>query len=222
MTPVKLLAAIAIVSALIAAVCLGAAYTLARGHDSGRTDLISRDIPWDGSTRAVLELPATMRYVQAPGPASITARGPHRSVSTLTVTNGHIHDLLLRTGAMLEITLTAPDITSFALNGGSRLVIEAYDQPTLTLIAEGAANIEASGATTDITIDADGYAVINLARLKVQSLSAEIDAAGVVIAAPQARANIEAEGFGTVILLTRPADLVSNLKDEALVIDAAP
>jgi hypothetical protein len=222
MKPVKLLILVAAGSALVSAACLGSAYLLARGNDSGRTDIITRELAWDGANRAVLELPATMRYVQAPGPATITARGPHRSVSTLTVTDGHIHDRLLRTGAMLEITFTAPDVTSFSLNGDSRLIIENYDQPTLTLFAEGAANIEASGAATSITVDANGYSVMNLARLKAQSLSAEVDAAGILIAAPQTRAQIDASGFGTVILLTRPADLVTDTEGEALVIDAAP
>src|SRR5262245_3679417 len=121
MKPVKFLAITAIASALAAAIFFGGAYALVNGQDSGRTDIITREIPWDGSTRAVLELPATMRYIQSPGPAAITARGPHRSVSTLTVTDGQIHDRLLHTSAMLEITLIAPDVTSFYLNGGSRL-----------------------------------------------------------------------------------------------------
>jgi hypothetical protein len=222
MKPVPALALVAILSALLSAGCLGGAYTLANVNDSGEAGIITREIPWDGSSKASLGLPAVVRYVQAPGPGKIVARGPHRSVSTLKVTNGTIHDTLLRTGAVLEITLTAPSVNSFYLNGRSRLSIEGYDQGNLTLYTEGEAAIDASGRAGDVRIFMQGDGAINLARLGVEALDGDINGASTVVAAPTQRANLDVSGMASAILLTRPTDLETHLEEGGRVIDASP
>jgi hypothetical protein len=222
MKPIPALALVAIVSALLSAGCLGGAYTLANVNDSGLTEMITREIPWDGSAKASLGLPAVVRYVQARGPGKIVARGPHRSVSTLKVTNGTIHDTLLRTGAVLEITLTAPSVSSFSLNGRSRLSIEGYDQGSLTLYTEGEATIDASGRASDVRLFMQGEGAINLARLGVEALDGDINGASTVVAAPTQRANLNVSGMASAILLTRPTDLKTHLEEGGRVIDASP
>ena len=62
MKPVPALALVAISSALLSAGCLGGAYTLANVNDSGSTELITREIPWDGSAKASLGLPAVFLF----------------------------------------------------------------------------------------------------------------------------------------------------------------
>jgi Putative auto-transporter adhesin, head GIN domain len=222
MKPVRTLVFIALGSALLSAGCLGGAYTLANVNDSGSTELVTREIPWDGSVKASLGLPAVMRYVQAPGPGRIIARGPHRSVSTLKVTGGTIHDTLMRTGAVLEITLTAPSVTSFHLNGRSRLTIEGYDQDSLTLHTQGAAAIDASGSARNIRVFMEGDGDINLARLGADAIDGDLDGFGALVAAPAQRANLNVSGMASVILLTRPPDLKTHLEDAGRVIDASP
>jgi hypothetical protein len=222
MKPVPALALVALVSALISAGCLGGAYTLANVGDSGSTEMITREIPWDGSAKASLGLPAEMRYVQTPGPGKIVARGPHRSVSTLKVTDGTIHDTLLHTGAVLEITLTAPSVSSFYLNGRSRLVIEGYDQSSLALHTEGEAAIDASGRAGNVRVFMEGDGAINLARLGVEALDGDINGASMVVAAPMQHAKLDVSGMASAILLTRPPDLKTHLEDAGRVIDASP
>lgn len=222
MKPVPTLVLVALGGALLCAGCLGGAYTLANVDDSGSTAIITREIPWDGSATASLGLPAVMRYIQAPGPGKITARGPHRSVSTLRVDGGTIHDTLMRTGAVLEITLTAPSVTSFYLNGRSRLTIEAYDQPSLTLHTEGAAAIDASGRAADVRVLMEGDGDINLARLGVETIDGDLNGFGALVAAPVRRAKLDVSGMASAILLTRPPDLETHLEDSGRVIDASP
>jgi hypothetical protein len=222
MKPVRTLALIALGSALLSAGCLGGAYTLANVNDSGSAEMITREIPWDGSAKASLGLPAVMRYVQAPGPGKIVARGPHRSISTLKVTGGTIHDTLLHTGAVLEITLTAPSVSSFYLNGRSRLTIENYDQPSLTLHTEGEAAVDASGHARDVRILMEGDGAINLARLSADALDGNLNGFGAIVAAPAQRAKLDISGTASAILLTRPPDLETYLEDAGRVIDASP
>jgi hypothetical protein len=222
MKPARTLALVAIASALLSAGCLGGAYTLANVNDSGSTEIITREIPWDGSAKASLGLPAVMRYVQAPGPGKITVRGPHRSVSTLKVTDGAIHDTLLRTGAVLEITLTAPSVSSFYINGRSRLAIDGYDQVSLALYTEGEAAIDAGGRARDVRVFMYGDGAINLARLGVEALEGDVNSASTVVAAPTQRANLNVSGMASAILLTRPPDLEIHLENGGRVIDASP
>jgi hypothetical protein len=222
MKPVRTLAFVALGSALLSAGCLGGAYTLANVNDSGSTEIITREIPWDGSTRALLGLPAVMRYVQAPGPGRIVARGPHRSVSTLRVSDGTIHDTLMHTGAVLEITLTAPSVSSFYLNGRSRLIIEGYDQDSLTLHTQGEAAIDASGRARDVHVLMEGDGDINLARLGADAIDGDLSGFGALVAAPAQRANLNISGMVSAVLLTRPPDLKTNLEDAGRVIDASP
>jgi hypothetical protein len=222
MKPVRLLAVTAIASALLSAGCLGGAYTLASVSDSGSSELITREIPWDGSETLIPSLPSITRYIQAPGPGKIIARGPHRSVSTLTVTNGHIHDKLFNTGAVIELTVTAPNVTAFAVNGRSSLSIENYHQDKLTLTVQGTAQITAQGRTQAASVDMQGDGIVNLARLKADSLASKASGFGIVIGAPAASADLHLDGAAAAILLTRPQQLTKDIQDYAQIIDASP
>jgi hypothetical protein len=221
MKSTKLLGVVAVGGALLSAGCFGGAYTLASAADSGSRDVITRDIPWDGATGMTLDVAAVMRYVQTPGQGRITARGPQRSISTLTVTEGHIHDRLLHTGAVLEITLMAPSVTSFHLNGRSRLIIEGYNQDGLALSTQGEAAIDASGHAGTVKVVMQGDGAINLARLNADAIEADLNGLGALIAAPTQRARLDVHNAASAILLTRPPDLRTTLDGSGRVIDAA-
>jgi hypothetical protein len=222
MKPIRLLAFTALGSALLSAGCIGGAYTLASVNDSGSSELVTREIPWDGSDTLVPSLPSVTRYIQAPGPGKVVARGPHRSVSTLTVTNGHIHDKLLHTGAVIELTVTAPNVKAFAVNGRSSLTIENFDQDSLTLTVKGTAQITASGRTQTASVDMQGDGIVNLARLKADRLTSKAGGLGIVIGAPTDSANLTLDGAAAAILLTHPPNLTTDIQEYGQIIDASP
>jgi hypothetical protein len=222
MKPTRSLTFIAIGSALLSAGCLGGAYTLASVNDSGSEELIIREIPWDGSEALIPELPSVTRYIQSPGPGKIIARGPHRSVSTLTIANGHVFDKLMHTGAVIELTVTAPNVKTFAVNGRSTLSIENYDQEEMTLSLQGVAQITASGRTREIAISMEGDGVINLARLATENLTGKVGGFGAVIGAPTQKAELVVDGSGSAVLLTRPAQLKTDIIENGRLIDASP
>jgi hypothetical protein len=222
MKPIRLLAFTALGSALLSAGCIGGAYTLASVNDSGSTELVTREIPWDGSDTLVPTLPSVTRYIQTPGPGKIIARGPHRSVSTITVTNGRIHDKLLHTGAVIELTVTAPNVTAFFVNGRSNLSIENFDQHRLILTVQGAAQITAAGRTQSASVDMQGDGIVNLARLKADSLAGKVGGFGIVIGAPATTADLHVDGAGAAILLTRPPKLTTDIQEYGQLIDASP
>jgi hypothetical protein len=159
--------------------------------------------------------------VQAPGAGKVVARGPHRSVSTLVVANGDIHDQLLHTGATLELVVTAPAISRFHLNGGSRLSIEDYDQKNLFVSTEGKAAVDAEGRVNDVAVEMKGSGTVNLARLTTDNASVSIGGMSTLVLAPSNDANLKVRNFGSVVLLSRPKELTTSLIDSGRVVHAA-
>ena len=212
---------VALGAALISAGCLSGAHALATANDSGSAEIISREIPWDGSTSLTLGVRSVVRYVQTPGAGKVIARGPHRSVSTLLVSNGDIRDGLLHTGATLEILVTAPAISRFHLNGGSRLSIEGYDQQKLFVTTEGKASLEAAGRVNDVTVEMQGSGTVNLARLSADTASVNIGGMTTLVLAPSQGANLKVRNYASAVLLTQPKDLTSVLEDSGRVVNAA-
>ena len=215
------LLAVAVGAAAISAGCFSGSYALATANDSGSSQIISRELPWDDSTSLSLGVRSVVRYVQQNGPGKVVARGPHRSISTLVISNGHIHDQLLRTGATLELTIFAPAISRFQLNGGSRLSIEGYDQRHLYLSTEGSAFIEAVGRADTAMIEMQGKGVINLSRFKLDSAAASIGGMSTLVLAPSQGADLKVRNFASAVLLTRPPVLTTALADSGRVVDAA-
>jgi hypothetical protein len=211
---------VALGAAVVSAGCFSGAYALATSNDSGSSEIVSREIPWDGSTSLTMGVASQVRYLQTPGAGKVVARGPHRSVSTLVVSNGDIRDQLLHTGATLEIVVTAPSISRFHLNGGSRLTIEGYDQDSLFVTTEGKAQVEASGRAGDVTVNMKGSGTVNLARLATDNASVDIGGMSTLVLAPTAGASLKVRNFASAVLLSKPKELTSSLEDSGRVVDA--
>ena len=209
-------------SALVSAGCFSGAYALATSNDSGSSEIVSREIPWDNSTSLTLGVRSVVRYVQAPGPGKVVARGPHRSVSTLVVDNGDIHDELLHSGTTLEIVVTAPAISHFHLNGGSRLSIEAYDQQSLFVSTEGKAHVDAAGRVENVTVNMQGSGTVNLAKLAIGNAAVDIGGMSTLVLAPTKGANLKVRNYASAVLLSKPIELTSSLEDSGRVVDAVP
>lgn len=208
-------------AAAISAACFSGSYALATANDSRSTEIISRELPWDDSTALSLGVRSVVRYVQQDGPGKVVARGPHRSVSTLAISSGHIHDRLLHTGATLELTVFAPAISRFQLGSGSRLNIEGYEQPALYLSTEGDATIDAAGHANTVTVQMQGKGVINLSRFTVDSAAANIGGMSTLVLAPSRAADLNVRNFASAVLLTRPPTLTMALADSGRVVDGA-
>lgn len=221
MKTTRLAAIIAIAAAFTSAGCFAGAYKLATANDSGVSEVLVREIPWEGAQSLTLGVEADLRYVQAEGPAKLVARGPHRSVSTLVTSDGYVNDRLLHTGARLELTLYAPAVSEFHLNGKSRLTIEGYSQPSLTIHAQGRTSIEVSGRAEAVVLDLQGHAKANLARLESGVVEGHVAGFATVVAAPRTSSQLQVRSSASVVLVTRPAELANRLEDAGAVIDAS-
>lgn len=187
---------------------------------SGKASSLTREIPWDGSEVLILTVPAHVRFIQTPGPGKVVVTGPRRSVETFHVAGGELKDRTLRTGAQLQIVVTAPKITRFSAKGDDRLTIEAFDQDELHIETTGRADVKATGRTGTVTLNLQGFGWADLSQLHAQGADIALTGSRQAIAAPTAWAKLS--GNGDVVLLTNPTELTSELRGAGRVIHAGP
>lgn len=173
---------------------------------------VQRDFAWAGTTLEV-NAPAEIDYVQAAGPAKLTIRGPAGELDRVRVENGRISvaDGGFRDWDELRITLSAPDVHAFDLNGANKLRITGYDQPELSVTVSGQADVSAAGKTRTVNVRVSGAGETDLADLKTAGASIEISGAGQATVAPTDWAKVEISGMGDVNLLTKPARLETHV-----------
>ena len=119
------------------------------------------------------------------------------------------------------LVITAPSISRFQINGGSRLSIEAYDQRSLFLSTEGKATVDAAGRVDEVAVEMKGSGTVNLARLATANASVNIGGMTTVVVAPSTQANLNVRNFASVVLMSRPKELKKSLIDSGRVVDAA-
>lgn len=185
-------------------------------HEHGRDDGPSktRQIAWTGGDTLEIDVPAEVRYTQAPGPARLTITGPERAVDEVQVEGGHVrfdrgHGRRHR--GRLVIEMIAPDVTRFDLHGSSSLVIESYKQSRLRIDLSGNADVAVTGETDLLELDISGSADADLGALKAKGAEVSISGSGDATIAPTDWAKIGISGSGDVTLRGHPAKLDTDI-----------
>ena len=231
---IRALVLVALVGFVTSVICISAAVTLggpqALFHDThvwgwrmgrhmGSWDVTiddgpktQRDFAWTNSDRLEVNAPADIDYVQAPGPAKLVISGPADELDAVEVKDGRIS--LKEPGAHfggLHISLQAPAVTHFALNGAGRLDIKGYRQDALDVEVAGHATVEAEGEAKTLNLAISGAGEADLGKVKAQGADLDISGAGQVTAAPTQWARVRIAGVGDVNLLTRPPKLETHI-----------
>ncbi len=181
--------------------------------ESSDENIVTREIAWEGGEALTFDLSARVIYAQGDEP-SITVAGPAEVVDRVTFADGRFDmEEGTRTGrhSRPRITIVAPAVTRFTLNGSQDLEIRDYDQPTLALAVSGSGDIEGYGRTEALTVTIDGSGDVDLEGLPSTDAVIEINGSGDVEAAPSGQADVTIRGSGDVDLATRPARLNSQV-----------
>jgi hypothetical protein len=184
------------------------------GWDSDSGPQATREMAWTGGDSLEVDVPAEVRYTQAPGPAKLTITGPKRAVEDVEIENGHVrfdhrrhHDY----GGKLVIVMTAPNITRFDMHGSSTLAIEGYRQDKLSIDLSGNADVAVSGEVDVVKLDVSGSAEADLGKLKAKGAEIDIAGSGEATIAPTEWAKVDISGSGDVTLLTNPPKLETDI-----------
>lgn len=173
----------------------------------------SRTLAWSGDDRLSVNVPADVRYIQAPGPGSVIVSGPQGVVDDVAVRDGRI---FIEDGPhwwphKLSIVVRAPNVSDFELSGANVLAIEDYRQERLRLRLSGASEVTASGAAEAIDVDISGTGHADFSRLKARGAEVRISGAGDATVAPTDWARLDISGMGDIRLLTHPPKLDTNI-----------
>jgi Putative auto-transporter adhesin, head GIN domain len=185
-----------------------------------------KTLAWSGAERLDVDLPADIRFIQAPGPGSVEITGAASAVDRVILKGDS-----LRFDSQgprrwwrhkLHIVVRAPNVSSFDLSGASTLKIEDYKQDKLSLDISGAAEVTAVGQADSIELDISGTGDADLGGLKAKGAEVEISGAGGAIVAPTDWARLHISGMGDIRLLTRPAKLETDISGAGRIRELGP
>ncbi len=195
----------------------------------GREDLgpeTTRDLAWAGGPGLTINLPAEVTYVQGPT-AKITVNGPKALVDRVAIVDGSLrfepnggesrvtvdgHGVnidTVRDG--LRITVVAPAVTKFVLNGSPSLTLSAYDQPALAVEINGSGEVSGTGKTQALTLTIAGSGDASLADLQAQNADVSLSGSGDAELQARGAVQVAIAGSGDVTLTVKPASLSSNI-----------
>lgn len=194
------------------------------GHTTVNGPTATREIAWPGGERIEFDVPGDVQYTQGPGPAKLVITGPKDQVDRVELSGGKLQssDDDDFDGGRLTVTMTAPDVRHFSINGDNSLVIDGYDQDDLGVDVSGNGKVSAKGKTHAIKLDISGNGDIDLSGLAAQSAEADISGSGRASMAPTDEANLSISGSGEIDLLTHPPKLNSDVSGSGRIVEGAP
>jgi hypothetical protein len=175
----------------------------------------TRDIPWNGSSRLEVDFPAEIDYTQGPA-AKVTATGPQNLINQITVNDGVIdYDnrwaWKRRGEGGIHLTIQAPAVTRFELDGAAKMNISAYRQDSMDLEVNGAAKVNAQGQANKLHMELNGASSAEMGSLLNDDANVELNGASSVTMGPRLSARVEINGMGHVHLLTHPATMQQEI-----------
>jgi hypothetical protein len=177
-------------------------------------DITTRELAWNGSNRLEVNLPAEIEYTQGPD-AKVTVTGPKYLVDRITVNDGAINyeNGWPRHGnnAGIHLTIQAPAVTRFELNGAAKMNISDYRQDSMDLQVNGAAKVNASGQANKLHMELNGASSAEMGSLLTDDADVELNGASSVTMGPRQSARVEINGVGHARLLTHPAKMEQDI-----------
>lgn len=186
----------------------------------------TRTVPWSGGDALTVQLAADVTYVQGPA-ATVVITGPESAVQRVRIDGGRLslddgpERATVRVGGgsiqgwsdtdRLRITVTAPSISRFDLEGSSDVDLRDYDQDTLALALSGSGDVTATGRVRALDLDITGSGDVDLSDLTTTDANVDLSGSGQARIAPTGQAEVSISGSGDVDLTTRPARLIQDI-----------
>jgi hypothetical protein len=179
----------------------------------------TREIAWTGADALDVDTDADVAFTQAPGPAKLTVSGPKDAVDSVRLEGSHLRS---DDGDKITVTLSAPNVRSFSLNGDGSISIAKYDQDDLNLALSGEGHINADGKAKTVKVSISGDGDADLARLATKAANVSIQGDGHATIAPTDQADLNISGDGKIDLLSHPANVRSQVSGDGRIVQGAP
>ena len=182
---------------------------------------VTRSLTWTGGDKLTVEIPGEVVYIQGDTP-SVVITGQKSMVDRVNLIDGRLtwdraddstdHVVIgWNNHDRLRVTVTAPSVKAFEVEGSGDLSIRAYDQPTFDLAVSGSGDIEATGRTQTARVTVSGSGEADLDALRMADVNVDTSGSGDVRVGPTGTASIDISGSGDVDLTRRPASLTQSV-----------
>ena len=181
---------------------------------------VERTLNWSGTDTLTISLPADVVFTQG-DETSVVVRGPEGAVDRVTLVDGRLsftdgeggdnRITILGRNEHLTVTITAPDVSRFVLEGFGDLDLNNIDRETLDIVVEGAGDVSATGRAGALNLVIEGAGDAELQRLEVETAEVRIAGAGEAEINASQAADVVIEGVGNVDLVQRPAQLTPRI-----------
>ena len=187
---------------------------------------VTRNLAWDGQDSLRVEDSLNVTFVQGPQ-AGIVVTGPQDAVDRVVAVGGRIS---LKDGSeritfgfkpggaeiwadseRVRITVTAPAVSRFAVEGSGELDIQNYDRDDLRVDINGSGEVTAIGKARRLALSINGSGDADLAALTLTDADVTISGSGEARVGPTGDADITISGSGDVTLTKRPAKVSRNI-----------
>lgn len=180
---------------------------------------VTRNLTWDGQDSLRIEDSLNVTFIQG-AQAGVVVTGPQDAVDRVVVTGGRISlkdgnervTFGFRPGGAeiwadserVRITVTAPAVSRFAVEGSGELDIQNYDRDDLRVDINGSGEVTAIGKARRLALSINGSGDADLAALTLTDADVDITGSGEARVGPTGDADITISGSGDVTLTERP------------------
>lgn len=196
--------------------------------DEGGGPTVTRELTWNGGAELEVRIPARVVYTQG-ATTSMVVTGPQRSLDALELEGDTLQfSRRMRNTGDITVTMTAPLVTRFELNGAQELTIAGYDQDRLEISLRGAGEVKAEGRARDVEVEIMGAGEVDLGGVASSTAEISIAGAGDAVLSPTDSIEVNIAGAGDVTLTTRPPKVeqhiagAGSIKYEAPALPPAP
>jgi hypothetical protein len=165
-----------------------------------------------GDTKLMkIEVPVTLNYSRD-AKSQMTVSGPEKLVNKLRWENGRLfmEGRSISFSRGLTVTITAPMMPDLDVRGASEVDLTDLDQPSLSIDAAGALELDGTGKVATLDIDAKGASDINLSDVEAKDAKVSIAGAGDVDISANGKVDAAISGAGNITLHRKPAELTSR------------
>ena len=111
----------------------------------------------------------------------------------------------------LRVTITAPAVTRFVVNGSCDLSIRGYDQPSIGVSVNGSGDIEADGRAQTAEVTVSGSGDVDLSPMTLEQARAAVSGSGEARLGPTQSAELTVSGSGDIVLTREPARTTTDV-----------
>jgi hypothetical protein len=165
----------------------------------------TRTLTWEGREELEVNVPARIVYTQGAEP-SFVVTGPSRTLDALELDGETLRfTRKVRNAGRITVTMTAPLVRKFELNGAQELSIANFDQDRLEVSVRGAGEVVGHGRADQVDVEIMGAGEVDLGGVAARMAEVRIAGAGEATVSPTESVEVNIAGAGDVNLTTRPA-----------------